>query len=270
VLVEEQAADRDDAEPVEDADVQPEARGNEQRERREVQGARARERAALSEPRRPRMEPLRAVDVDVEERVEQVEAGDPRCDRGAEGPRLPRQVALDRRPGADRREAVDRAEPEMAEPREPLQVRVDDEGDDGDRRQPPDERVELEHRHRVERERRGAKADHLGGAERTRRELARRGARVERVDPRVDQTVERHRERAGADHRKRDPEQVVRRRHALDGEERADVREREREDRVLELDEPVVEAGDLHVCWCCVGSSRRSDSAWPRAGRSIA
>ena len=33
----------------------------------------------------------------------------------------------------------------------------------------------------------------------------------------------------------------------LDGEERADVRERQREDRVLELDEPAVEAGDSHA-----------------------
>ena len=59
----------------------------------------------------------------------------------------------------------------------------------------------------------------------------------------------------------RDPEQVVRRRDAVDGEERADVRERQREDRVLELDEPVVEARDSHqVCWWCgrlVGEQRQ-------------
>ena len=57
------------------------------------------------------------------------------------------------------------------------------------------------------------------------------------VDPRVDQPVQRHRERAGADHRDRDPEQVVRRRDAVDREERADVGERQREDRVLDLDQ---------------------------------
>ena len=59
VLVEEQAADRDDAEPVEDADVQPEPGGDEQRERRQVQRARAGERAALAEARRPRVQALR-------------------------------------------------------------------------------------------------------------------------------------------------------------------------------------------------------------------
>ena len=53
VLVEEQAADRGDAEPVEDADVQPDARSDEQCERRQVQRAGARERASLAEARRP-------------------------------------------------------------------------------------------------------------------------------------------------------------------------------------------------------------------------
>ena len=54
----------------------------------------------------------------------------------------------------------------------------------------------------------------------------------------VDQPVQRHRQRTRADHREGDPEQVVRRRNIADGQERADVGERQREDRVLELDEP--------------------------------
>ena len=74
---------------------------------------RAPEDAALAQARRPRVEPLRAVDVGVEERVEEVEAGDPDGDGAAEHPRLPRQVSADRHPGADRREPVDRAEPEV-------------------------------------------------------------------------------------------------------------------------------------------------------------
>ena len=70
------------------------------------------------------------------------------------------------------------------------------------------------------------------------RQLAGRGARVARVDRRVDEPVERHRERPRADHGQRDPDEVVRRRRAADGEKRADVRERQREDGVLDLDEP--------------------------------
>ncbi len=58
--------------------MQPDAGGDEQGERREVQRTRAGERAALAEPRRPRVQALRAVDVDVEERVEEIESCDPR------------------------------------------------------------------------------------------------------------------------------------------------------------------------------------------------
>ena len=61
-------------------------------------------------------------------------------DRAAELPRLERKLSRDRDPRADRRETVDGAEPEVAEPREPLQVRVDDEADDRDRPQPAHER----------------------------------------------------------------------------------------------------------------------------------
>ena len=67
--------------------------------------------------------------------------------------------------------------------------------------------------------------------------LAAGGARVPRVDLRVDQPVEGHRQRAGADHRHRDPDEIVRARHSVDRQQRADVREREREDGVLDLDE---------------------------------
>src|SRR4029434_1329060 len=70
-----------------------------------------------------------------------------------------------------------------------------------------------------------------------------------------------------------DPEQVVRARHAVDGEEGADVGEGQREDRVLELDErgdaPRI-GGDGHVCRCAVSSPARSFSACSRAGRRTA
>src|SRR5581483_1070314 len=102
-----------------------------------------REHALLAEPHRPGMQALLAVDVDVEERIEEVEARHPGCDRAAERPRGPAQIASDRGPRSDRREPVDGSEPEMAEPRVPLEVRVDDERGDRDRPEPADERVEL-------------------------------------------------------------------------------------------------------------------------------
>ena len=107
------------------------------------------------------MQALATVDLDVEERVEEVEAGDPGRDRGAERPRLPGKLAGERDPGADGREAVDRAQPEVREPREALQVRVDDEAGDGDRPEPADERVELPHGDEEDRERDRAERPHL-------------------------------------------------------------------------------------------------------------
>ena len=132
MLVHEQCCDSGDAHPVERPDRQAGARRDEERDRRQVQRAGAGERTTLAEPRRPRVQPLFAVDLRVEERIEEIEAGNPGGDAAAERPGLPRQLTLDRGPRAHRRQPVDGAEPEVAEPREPLQVRVDDEGDDGD------------------------------------------------------------------------------------------------------------------------------------------
>ena len=106
------------------------------------------------------------------------------------------------------------------------------------------------------------------------RQLAAGRARIAGVDAGVDQAVERHREAARADHRDRDPERSPRAGHAVDGEERADVRERQREDRVLELDEreeePRVAERRRLVMSAGARSARpaSSPSAWPSAGRS--
>ena len=164
------------------------------------------EGASDAEPRDDRVQSLPPVDLLVEERVEAIEAGDPERDCGSEHPGLPRQAARDRHPGADRREAVDRAEPEVAEPGDPLEVRVDDETDDRDRPEPAHDRVELPDGGEKERERAETEDDDLGDRELAARDLPAGGARVPRVDPRVDQAVERHRERPCADHRERDPE----------------------------------------------------------------
>ncbi len=193
--------------------------------------------AAHAEPRDDRVQTLPPVDLLVEQRVEEVEARHPERDRGAEHPRLPRQLAGDRHPGADGRETVHRAEPEVAQPGESLEVRVDDEADDGDRPEPAHDRIELPDSDEKERERANAEDDDLGDRELTARNLPARGTRISRVDPGVDQAVERHRERAGTDHRQRDPEEVVSAGHPADGEERADVGERQRKDGVLDLDE---------------------------------
>ena len=197
------------------------------------------ERAAHAEARRRRVQPLRAGRSRRRRARRRVEAGDPERHGGAEHPRLPRQVAGDRDPGADRREAVDGAEPEVAEPREALQVRVDDEADDRDRPQPAHDRVELpdgdeEERERGERRRRPPAATEswpLGSSRPAVRGLrASIPASIRRLS-------------AIASDRAPTIASVIQRRScalgdAVDREERADVGERQREDRVLDLDEP--------------------------------
>ena len=170
-----------------------------------MQQARAQEDAADPEARRDRVQAFPPVDVDVEERVEEVEAGDPGRDGAPELPGLERQLPRDRDPRAHRREPVDGAQPEMAEPRHALEVRVDDEARNRDRPEPAHDLVQLEDRNEKHDERREAEQPDLRARQQARRQLARRGARVARVELRVDEPVEAHRERSRADHRNGDP-----------------------------------------------------------------
>src|SRR4051794_2065246 len=116
VLVRQEERDGGDAEPVEDADRQPEPDREQAGDGRGMRETSAEERPAHAEPRDDRMQALPTVDLLVEERVEEVEARDPERDGGAEQPGLPRQLPGDCDPGTDGREAVDRTEPEVAEP----------------------------------------------------------------------------------------------------------------------------------------------------------
>ena len=101
------------------------------------------------------MQPLGPVDLDVEQRVEEVEARRP-----TSRPRAPSVHACQGRSpriathAAHRREPVDGAEPQVREPGDALEVRVDDEADHRDRPQPAADRVELPDRDEEDRERR--------------------------------------------------------------------------------------------------------------------
>jgi len=138
---------------------------------------------------------------------------------------------------ASRRKAVDQPEPDVAERSEALQVRIDDERHDDDRRQRPRQRRELAQRDCEHDQTGGAEQQDVARSKEARRQLASSGARVRGVELGVDQTVQRHRQRAGAGHRDRDPDQIAERGSPVNCQDRADVRVRQREDRVLELDE---------------------------------
>jgi len=81
------------------------------------------------------MQSLHAVNVGVEQRVEEVEAGDPEGNRGAEQPRLPREMVRDRNPRADGA-SPSTTKPVMAEPGPSLQVGIDHEADNRNRPEP--------------------------------------------------------------------------------------------------------------------------------------
>src|SRR6185437_415158 len=159
-----------------------EADRGEQGNGRGMRETRAPEKTTFAEPRRERVEPLFAVDLEIEERVEKVEAGHPERDSGAKRPGRPGQFPSDRDPRADGCEAVDSTQPEMREPGPALQIRVDDKRGNGDRPEPAHDRVELKDRDQEERERGDAKKDDLATAQQTAGKLPRGRPRIARVD----------------------------------------------------------------------------------------
>ena len=90
VLVDEESRGRGDAGPVEERDVEPDPGRREQRDGASMENTCSRgTRLARSEAHGPRVEALRAVVVEVEERVEEIEAGHPERDRRADAPTPP-------------------------------------------------------------------------------------------------------------------------------------------------------------------------------------
>ena len=101
MLVRKQQRDGGDAEPVQPTEVQTEPDGDKQRDRCDVQQPRAAERSLDTEPRGHGLQPLGEIDLSVEERVKEIEAGDPDGDGCAERPRFPREPTGDRDPAAE-------------------------------------------------------------------------------------------------------------------------------------------------------------------------
>ena len=142
----------------------------------------------------------------------------------------------------------------MAEPGEPLQVRVDDEHRDGYRPQPAHDRVELRDGHEEHRKRRDGETEHLDTCESPAGKLTDSCARVARVELGVDEPVQRHRKRPRPDHRNRYPHDICESRPGVDRQERADVSERKREHGVFDPHERCETPrqwyrSDGHVWW---------------------
>src|SRR3712207_1648184 len=174
-------------------------------------------------------------------RVDDVEPGRPERDGGGEPEDARVEVAADGDPGGRRSDAEAEAKDDVGEGCKAFGEGVEEYDGERDRRQPEAERIQ---RPRGEEE--DGRGDHDESpcecpGEQAGRDVSRPGARVASVDRGVDDAVEGHRRRTGADHGDDDPEQLAP--EIAGGEtglakrqQRAGQREREREDRVLELD----------------------------------
>ena len=231
MLVGEEAEHREPARPVEEAEPREPAEKGQRNRGEEVVHARRHEGRGDAEARGHGVEPLRAIHVDILAGVEHVEARDPHREREPQDERRRVEGAAHGDPAPGRRDPVGEAEDPVRGPGEALRVGVADEEDEGERREREAERVVRP----PQRTTRGEQF-HLGRTEHAAREMTTGGPRVARVDGAIDDAIRRHRARARADHRRRHPAERPPAGPAARGQDHRDVGEREREDRVLELD----------------------------------
>ena len=201
------------------------------------------QRPALPERHRDRVQAVPAVEVQVEDGVDDVEAAHPEADGEEQQPRHGAEVAGDREPGGRRSQPQRQTERVVTEPGEALGVGVEDERRQRDRPQVAARLRELERREHQQGDRDEREQPDLAPPEPPGGELSRRRARVARVDLGVDEPVEGHRGAARAHHGHGDPEELRPGRQAVGGKERAGIRERQRVHAVLDLDEPGEECG---------------------------
>ena len=234
----EQGGDQQAAGRVGQAQAEQGPDREEQADRGQVRERGDQQRAPLAERHRDRVDALATVEVEVEDRVDHVEAADPQPHGQEQQHRRQRDAARHRDPGGGRREAVGQAQRVVAEPGEALGVGIDDEGRDDDRPQVAAGRRQEERGQHEHAERGGREGHDLGAREAAGGQLALRRARVAGVDAGVDQAVQGHGGAARRHHGDRDPDERLPRRDALLGEHRAGVGEGQGVDAVLDLDEP--------------------------------
>src|SRR5450759_4302114 len=167
------------------------------------------ERRGYSEAHRERVESLLAIDPDVEQPVEEIEAGDPASDPDPKRERRRRKRPANRQPGGEWRQAYSRAQPEVTEPGRPLEIWVDDERRHRYRPQIANDRGQPKRRQNQQHKCREAEERRLPQLKAPARKLAPSRARVSRIDLAIDNPIDPHGQRAGADHGQRDPEKLL-------------------------------------------------------------
>jgi hypothetical protein len=159
---------------------------------------------------------------------------------------------------AERREPIDGAQHEVRGPRKPFAERIDQEQYRRDRQQLHAEGIEHPRRDEQQRQPRAGCPQHDRGRERAAGERAASRARVACVDLAVEEAIRRHRRRARAQHRERDPYELRRRRNSPRREHRADVRKGQRKEGVLDANLAQEESDRLHGSRSATERSNRS------------
>src|SRR3990172_7385784 len=182
------------------------------------------------------MESRPPVEVHVLAGVDEIEAGDPDGQREPEDEGGGGGHPAHGDPASPGRDAVREAEDPVAHPREALGVGVADQEERREGGEPEAERVEHPRGEREERAGEDGGQQHVPGRQESDRQVARRRARIARVDEAVRQAVDAHREGARSRHGERHPDDHAPSRPAVRRQDHRHVGEWQGEDGVLELD----------------------------------
>ncbi len=209
--------------------------GHEHREHQPVQPLRPDEAARNPELHHQRTQSLCAIELMILRRVDDVEARDPEQHREREHQRRQREVPAHGQPRADWGHREREPEEEMAERREALGERVEEDDQQRDGRQAKAERIDpprhADERCRARDQQRDRSATRDQG-------MPRRRARIALIDAPVGHSIESHPRRPRADHRQHDEPAASPPRQPIRRDQHRPERKGQREDRVRKADEP--------------------------------
>ena len=241
MLVDEQYRHNPDAHLADRPELQRVDQGQQARQHGAMQEPRNQQRAGYAQPSRQAEQAGFGIELVILAGVDDIEAGRPEGDGGGK----PKNADIERSahgdPGGGGRDPQGESQNQVRKGGEALGKRISEDDAQRDRGQAEAQRVQLargqdeDQRRNYDETPREARREQPGG------DVAQPGARIAGVDVGVDEAVERHGGRARPDHRDHDPAQLAPQLSAAktavtDGQQRPGQRERQREDRVLELD----------------------------------
>src|SRR5215831_9398606 len=206
VLVEQHRHDEtDDPDVVERRKRRHIRHGQQHSDGHDVHRARNEQRRRDAEAHGNRAEAVRAIELEILARVEDVETADPRADRDRENPRLPSPAPAHRQPSANRRDRHREAEKQLRVRRIPFGERIPEDDCERERREQQAQSAQLPRREKKHDGRRRYERRRFSERHRAARQFAIGCSRIERVHARIDEPVEPHRGAARRHHRDENP-----------------------------------------------------------------